>query len=114
MDFKMLIEPYRENGRTPEGQMKWLLSKGIPQANIDQAMLYVYNEIEGGKAFKSGHDLDRYLLDKAKEFQQSDAAANVKRLEEFFGKFKAGWQDEMKKQQQQAGVWQRIKAVFNA
>lgn len=111
MDFKKLIEPYQENGRTPEGQMKWMLSKGIPQANVDQSMLYVYNEIEGGKKFKDGHELDRYLLERAKEFQQSDVEANVQRLQYFFGKFKEGWQEEMKRQNR-PGFWQRVKAVF--
>ncbi len=111
MDFKKLIEPYQENGRTPEGQMKWLLSKGIPQANVDQAMLFVYNEISGGKTFPSGHELDRYLLTKAQEFQKGDVEANVQRLQDFFGKFKEGWQEEMKKQAR-PGFWQRVKAVF--
>jgi len=35
----------------------------------------------------------------------------VKRLQEFFEKFKEGWQEEMKRQNR-PGFWQRVKAVF--
>jgi len=109
MDFEKLIEPYKENGRTPAGQIKWLLSKGIPQANVDQAMLYVYDEIQRGRTFESGHELDRYLLTKAQEFQKADAEAQVQRLQEFFGKFKENWHREMTRKKSR---WERFLEVF--
>ena len=109
MDFHKLIEPYTENGRTPEGQIKWLLSKGIPQTNVDQAMIYVYDEISRGSQFDSGHELDRYLLTKAQEFQRADVEANVKRLSEFFSKFEENWYREMTRKKSR---WERFLEVF--
>lgn len=111
MNFETLIEPYKENGRTPQGQIKWLISKGIERDKIDQAMLIVYDEIERGKALQNGHELDRYLLDIAQKLVKEDIDESVKRLETFFNTFKDKWQEELKNQQKPK-LLNRIKAVF--
>ncbi len=111
MDFTKLLEPYKEDGRTPQGQIKWLTSKQIPRDKIDQAILVVYDELERGKTFKDGHELDRYLLEVAQGLQKIGLDEEVKRLETFFNTFKDKWQEELKNAQK-SGVWQRVKAVF--
>ena len=63
LDCKKLLEPYSENGRTVEGQVKWLTKKSIPPDVIGIAIKSVYSEIANGKIFADGHELDRYLLD---------------------------------------------------
>lgn len=80
MDFQSLIKPYSENGRTIEGQMKWLQKKGILQDSIDLAMLDVYSELEKGKSFENGTALDHYLLSKAIEREQGELITQYERL----------------------------------
>jgi hypothetical protein len=101
MDMKALLEPYVENGRTLEGQMKWLLSKGIPQNSADQAMLYIYDELDRGKKHENGFELDRALLEKALDLHRNELINNVQKLEDFFNDFA-----------KRRTIWQRIKAVF--
>jgi hypothetical protein len=115
MDFAKLIEPYKENDRTPEGQIKWLLGKGILRDKVDQAMLIVYDELERGKVFESGHELDRYLLEITEGLVKVDLDESVKKLETFFNSLlathKDKWQEELKNTQKPR-VLARIKAVF--
>lgn len=94
MDFAELLKPYSENGRTPAGQRKWLAGKGVSPDKIDKAMLVVYDELSRGKTFQDGHELDRYLWDVAKKIDAEHHEAEVKRLEEFFQKFKERWEEE--------------------
>jgi len=115
MNFDKLIEPYKEDGRTVQGQIKWLQSKGIPQDKIDQAILHVYDEIERGKIHEHGHALDRYLLEVAQGFHHEELDAHAKRLENFFNAFKDRWREELEAQKSpptRMTLWQRIKAVF--
>lgn len=103
MDMKALLVPYSEDGnRTLEGQVKWLQGKGVPQNHIDQAILSVYDEIEHGKKFADGHELDQYLLHVAKEHHTAEVSDNVQKLEDFFNSFLG----------KKRTLWQRIKAVF--
>jgi uncharacterized membrane-anchored protein YjiN (DUF445 family) len=83
MDFDELIKPYSENDRTVEMQVKWLLSKNIPRSFIDQALLVVYDEIERGKVFENGHELDRYLLQAAQDLYQAEVNDSVQKLQDF-------------------------------
>jgi len=90
MNLTELLAPYSEpqpDGtplRTVEGQVKWLLSKSIPRSHIDQAVLSVYDEIERGKTFASGADLDHYLLEVATHLHKVELTDSVVKLEAFF------------------------------
>jgi NH3-dependent NAD+ synthetase len=124
MDFKTLLEPYAEPNehgvpkRTVEGQIKWLTKRhGLPQDVVDKTILKVYNELESGLVFESdesgssGHKLDRYLYETAKNMVDQSVKKQAKDLEEFMSKFK---QQAVEKYvaSQQGSVWKRIKAVF--
>ncbi len=108
MNLATLIEPYAERddkgvaARTVEAQIKWLLGKGIPRDHIDKAILSVYSEMEKGKTYASGHDLDHALLDAAKGSHHEEISDSVKKLEDFFNGLKAPT----------AGRWKHLKAVF--
>jgi uncharacterized membrane-anchored protein YjiN (DUF445 family) len=105
MDIKKLLEPYSEEGRTVDGQIKWLLGKGITRDHIDKAILTVYDEIERGKVFENGHALDRYLLEVAQKLHKAELDDSVKKLEDFFNSFKGQWTADLQGQTR----WQRIK-----
>jgi hypothetical protein len=79
MDFDKLLEPYAENGRTVAGQIQWLIKNGIPQNSIDYAIVTIYKTLESGKIFDNGHDLDRELLQVAKEHTSTEAETQMKR-----------------------------------
>jgi hypothetical protein len=112
MDLKKLLEPYAEGGlRTIEGQIKWLQGKGIPQAHIDKAILSVYDEMDRGKAFANGNDLDQELLRVAREEHQAELSDQAAKLEAFFNGLKGKWREEMAKAGRPS-VWKRIRAVF--
>lgn len=117
MNFEQLLEPYAERQpdkralRTAEGQIRWLQKKGLPRDIVDKALLTVYTELEGGKSFASGHDLDLYLYEVAKGMQEAEAAKQVKELEAFMATFKQQAVDEYRKLSKST-VWRRIKAVF--
>ncbi len=108
MDLGQLIEPYAERddkgnpARTIEAQIKWLLKKGIPRDHIDKAILSVYSEIEKGKTYASGHDLDHALLDAAKGSHHAEISDSVRKLEDFFNGLKTP----------AASRWKHLKAVF--
>jgi hypothetical protein len=103
MNMQKLLEPYAEGGaRTVEGIMKWLLGKGVPQQHIDQAIISVFHEMESGKTFPGGHELDRYILEVANNFHKSELSDNAKKLEEFFNAFVT----------KKRPLWDRVKAVF--
>jgi hypothetical protein len=81
MDFKKLIEPYSENGRTVEAQRMWMETKGIPENIIDHVLIEVYKEIEEGRTFTDGHELDHELLGRAKVHVIEEKEQLTKRLE---------------------------------
>ncbi len=97
MDYKKLLEPYSENGRTVEGQVTWLTKKGIAKTYIDQAMIFVYDEVDRGKVYSNGHELDRALYDKAQELMKSDAEVNLKQLELFHDTLRKKWGEDLSK-----------------
>lgn len=66
MDYKKLLEPYRENGRTLEGQVLWLKKKGFDETVIMKAMENTYFQLSQGKQFEDGNSLDQYLLETAR------------------------------------------------
>ena len=72
MDLNKLLEPYSEDGRTIGGQIKWLMGKGIPQHCIDGAISKIYKEIDLGRKFLNGNELDRALLTEAKDAQNKE------------------------------------------
>lgn len=51
---------------------------------MDQAILSVYDEIERGKSFESGADLDHYLLEVAQHLHKVELTDSVVKLEAFF------------------------------
>jgi len=111
MDIKNLLTPYSENGRTIEGQIKWLLSKGIPQEHVDKAILAVYDEVDRGRVFKDGTELDHELLRVAKGHHEKDVSQKASDLEAFFNRFKDKWAEEMQAQARPTR-WQLLKAFF--
>jgi hypothetical protein len=95
MQFKTLLEPYAEDGlRTVEGQIKWLQTKNLPKVYIDKAILFVYDELDRGKIFDNGHELDQYLLAKAKDLWDQEAKDSVTKLEDFFQQMKSKWKED--------------------
>ena len=97
MDYEKLLDPYKENDRTVVGQVSWLLKKGIPKATIDQAMLYVYDALDRGEKYASGHELDRALFDKAMELLKADVAVSLKQLQDFHQKMRDEWGADLSK-----------------
>jgi len=115
MDYKELLRPYSENGRTPEGQRLWLNKKGIPPATIEQAMIFVYDEMDRGKKFDNGTELDHYLFAKAQEIMVAEAKIQISALEEFHQTLREKWGDDLQKMASvkvKPGLWKRVKAVF--
>ena len=107
MDYEKLLEPYKEGGRTLTGQITWLVKKGIPKAIIDQAMLYVYDELDRGAKFDNGHDLDRALYTKATELMKSEAEDSLKKLQDFHQKLREKWGDDLSKMKK-TPLWLKI------
>jgi hypothetical protein len=103
MDLRALLEPYSEDGRTVEGQIRWLHGiKGIPREYVDKAILTVYSDMEKGKTLGSGHALDAALYEMAKQEEQAALTESVNQLEAFFNNLK-----------RPAGSrWKYLKAVF--
>ena len=111
MEFDKLLAPYSEDGmRTVAGQIKWLQGKGLPQDKIDQAILHVYDEMERGKTFKDGEELDHYLLECARTFHRNEYEAHARELETFFNTFKDQWRKELETPAKGPSLWKRIKA----
>lgn len=80
--FDELLEPYVENGRSIAGQITWLrFRKGFPPNIVEQAMQEVYTEMDQGKTFADGNELDQYLLAKAKEIREEDIKASIERMQ---------------------------------
>jgi hypothetical protein len=103
MDLRKLIEPYGEDGRTVEGQIKWLCGpKQIPKEFADKAILSIYAELEKGMTYESGHDLDQALYAAAKKHQQDALTESVNQLEAFFNNLKTP----------KSTRWKYLKAVF--
>jgi hypothetical protein len=111
MNFKELLEPYKENGRTIEGQIKWLNSKGIARNFIDQAILKVFSELETGTKHSDGNALDHYLLQVAKDLQTAELEKQARELEVFMTTFKQSAVEEYVKAQR-GSIWKRVKSVF--
>jgi len=110
MDYEKLLEPYVENGRTVVGQASWLLKKGIPKATVDQAMLYVYDELDRGKTYATGHELDRALFDKGMELLKEDVVISLKQLQDFHQKMRDKWGEDLSKliPVKKTALWKRI------
>lgn len=112
MNFKELLEPYKEGGRTVEGQIKWLSGRHqIARNFIDQAVLQVFSELESGATHDDGNALDQYLLKVAKDLETVSLEKQAKELEIFMTTFKQTAVEEYVKLQQ-GSVWKRLKAVF--
>lgn len=100
--FEELIEPYVENGRTVEGQILWLRNrKGFAPNYAEQAIQEVYAEMDAGKTFVDGNELDQYILAKATEIRKEDIMESLKRMQNRItkltspplegGRFKKAW-----------------------
>jgi len=101
MDFVALHLKYKDSDSpSVEGQIRWLQKQGFAQAQVEQAMISVYDEIERGEAtFSNGHELDQYLLKKAKSIRTEELSNQIVRMEEFVDKLKGQAIAEYKKQQ---------------
>ena len=92
---------------SPQAQIKWLSRQGFTPAQIEQAMLLVYQEIEQGKIFINGFELDQYLLLIARSLQQTEQSEQLKKIELVYDKMKTRWDNEKR-----PGLMTRIKKVF--
>ena len=112
LNYQVLLKPYSEDGRTPEGQIKWLAKKGIAQNVIDQAMLFVYDELSRGKVYKDGHELDRYLLGVAQSLVSNEIQATRENLERFHETLREAWNADLNKlvelDRKKWPLWKRI------
>lgn len=97
MNYEKLLEPYKENGRTAEGQVTWLLKKGLSKASIDQAMIEIYDGVERGQKYLTGHELDRALFDRASALAKADVIASLGQLEIFHQSLRDKWGDDLMK-----------------
>lgn len=105
MDFDKLLEPYKENGRTVSGQIKWLLKNGIPHTSIDYAMSAVYKRIDSGATYENGHELDRELLTTARDHYNTELVEGMtKRVGEIEANLDVEWNKLTK--------WQKIRQVI--
>lgn len=113
MDIKKLHEPYKDqNSPSPELQLRWLKRLGYEPHVIDQAMLTVYTEIEQGRTFKDGAELNFYLKTTAERARQAELSAYVVNLERFEAKLKAKWEAErLKREEEAAAAAAREKAL---
>jgi len=137
MDIKAIHEKIKDRpDHTVEGQIRWLEKQGFSLDQIDSAMLKVYFDIErgcipckwdtgsevvymSGDTPKSGehwtggpidntHDLDRYLLQVAKEIRTLEYSDKVKRLGEQVAKMKEQWEKDYKKANEKPGFFKRL------
>jgi hypothetical protein len=79
MDFIKLIEPYNENGRTLEGQIKWLEKQGLSQGAIDYSITNVYKRLENGEVFVDGKELDIELKRVAVSYHEQEIGEQFKK-----------------------------------
>ena len=80
--FDELIAPYVENGRSVEGQILWLRNKkGFAPNYAEQAIQEVYAEMDAGKTFVDGNELDQYILARAKDIRKEDIMASLQRMQ---------------------------------
>jgi len=105
MDYTALLEPYKENGRTVGGQIKWLAKQGIPQPSIDFAISSIYKKIELGLKFENGDALDQTLRQVAKVHEAKLLEEQMKlRIGEIANNLDVDWNKLTK--------WQKIKQVI--
>jgi len=80
LNFEALIRPYIENGRTIEGQIKWLRRKGIHPYAVEKAILDIYTGMQLGKVYQDGNELDQALLQRGIELVDEETALILQRL----------------------------------
>ena len=96
--FEQLHAPYKgPESPSPAAQVKWLLTKQIPTNVVEQAMVSVYDELDRGKKFASGFELDRYLLSVAQAFHKRDSEAHLQALENFHQHMRTKWNEDLRK-----------------
>jgi len=81
MDYKKLLEPYGENGRTLEGQILWLKKKGLDETTIMEAIENVYFLLDQGKQFENGHEFDMFLLETARSIAIKRASVLIDNIQ---------------------------------
>lgn len=80
--FEELLEPYKENGRTIAGQITWLrIKKGFASNVVEQAIQETYIEMDQGKTFTDGNELDQYILAKCKAIREEEMVASIERMQ---------------------------------
>jgi hypothetical protein len=80
--FEELLEPYKENGRTIAGQIAWLRTKkGFAPNIVEQAIQETYIEMDNGKTFIDGNELDQYILAKCKAIREEDYVSSIERMQ---------------------------------
>jgi len=99
MDIKKLHERFKDDASpSVEVQIRWLKKIGFEPHHIDQAVITVYSEIERGeKTFKGGSELNLYLKDVANKIRSEEATIYISKLEEFEGKMRKKWEEDVKK-----------------
>jgi hypothetical protein len=94
LNFDELLRPYVENGRTLEGQIRWLRKKGVPPLVMERALQDIYLGLHSGVAYPSGNDLDQALLQRSIELMDDETEILIQRLQTVNipgGRMKKAW-----------------------
>jgi hypothetical protein len=94
LNFEALIRPYIENGRSLEGQVRWLRKKGIHPHAVEQAIQEVYTGMQLGKVYQDGNDLDYALLHRGIELMDDETQLILQRIGQMKipgGRVKKAW-----------------------
>jgi hypothetical protein len=103
MDFDKILAPYKD--RSAGVYIKWLQKKGVPPGIIDTILVQKCQEIEKGRVYKDGMELDRDILDAA-------IAMNLKEIEESFQARISGIQKQLDSEWEGLTKWQKIWQVI--
>jgi hypothetical protein len=82
MNYEELLKPYSEDGRTVEGQVRWLRRKGIKEDIIAHAIMDLYQGLSNGVTYENGHALDQALVLIAMQTQDEEEKAAVQRIQD--------------------------------
>jgi hypothetical protein len=73
-----LLAPYSADGRSYEGQFQWLTKKhGVEQEIALTALERIYNRLDQGDVWSSGHELDRAILAEAQGLVAAEAIHSI-------------------------------------
>jgi hypothetical protein len=103
MDLRILYQPYA-TGEAPniESLMTWLAKNGLPQHNIDQALLQVFDAMDRGKMtfvkdvkHSSTWYLWQEVLAAGKALQEAETKLYADHLQSFHTKMRQAWSEDL-------------------